>query len=135
MRHQIVPVLNRWHHGVRPKNYCVESLHFHLAGFWIAEFATRFPRASDQRTQVQREIKERDERAEAMQHSRGFWSADYGENKFCPVSVIKFQRHAGYDQQQETGHHEEMQKSLEGREAREPFVAVLRFEFRFAESF
>ena len=52
-----------------------------------------------------------------------------------PAGVIKFQRHAGDDEQQEARHDHEMQEPLERHEAREPFAVLLRRDFRLAELF
>jgi len=54
---------------------------------------------------------------------------------FAPVGVIKFQRHPRHDEREEAGDDEEMQEAFERFEAREPFVAGLRLEFRLAERF
>ncbi len=87
--------------------------------------------ASDR--EVQAEIEEGDDGAEAMQRPRGFRAADDVENHFGPVRVVELQRHAGNHQQQETGHDQKMQEPLERRETREPFAVHLRLNLGFAE--
>ena len=84
---------------------------------------------------MQREINERDDGAKAVQDPRRIRPADDAENKFRPVGVIEFQRHAGDHQREEARHDEEMQEPLKRHEAREPFVVLLRLDLRLAERF
>ena len=55
------------------------------------------------------------------------------EERFGPIGIVKFQGHARDDQQQETGHDQEMKQPFEGHKTREPFIVHLRVDLGFAE--
>ena len=133
VRHEIAPVLHRGHHGIRPEHDPPEPGRSEFAVRRIAQGFAALPRLADERDQVQAEVDERDDRAEPVQGARRFRAADDGKNHLRPVRVIKFQRHAGDDQQQEARNHHEMQEPLERHETREPFAVHLRGSFRLAE--
>ena len=75
------------------------------------------------------------DRAEAMECPRHVRAAEDSKDDLRPVGVVELQRHARDDQQQETGHDQEMQEALERREAREPFLVAPRLRPLFPERF
>ena len=82
---------------------------------------------------MQAEIEEGDDGPEAVQRARGLRAANEAEDHLGPVGVVELERHAGDDQQQEAGHHQEMQEAIERREARKPFLAFLGLDLGFAK--
>ena len=82
---------------------------------------------------MQAEVEEGDDGAEVVQGAGGLRAADDVEDDLGPVGVVELERHAGDDQQQEAGHHQEVQEALEGQEAGEPLVVLLGLDLGLAE--
>ena len=65
------------------------------------------------------EIGEGDQRPEMVERTRHLGAAEQAEDRPGPACVIEFQRHPRDHQEQEAGHHEQVQEALERREAGE----------------
>lgn len=73
--------------------------------------------------------------APKLQRARRFHAADEGEQGLGPVRVVKLERHASDDEQQEAGDDEKMQEALEWHKACKPFIVFLHAGLGFTEFF
>ena len=113
--HEIAPILQRGHHRVRPKQHLPEAFEARPARLRVTDLAPPAPGPAQKRGQVQAEVAESHDRAEAVQGAGGVRAAKDVEHRPRPVGVIELERHAGDDQQQEAGDYQEVQKRSNGR--------------------
>ena len=84
---------------------------------------------------MQTKVEEGDDSPEMVQGACHVGSAEHIENRLGPIGVVKLQGHAGDDQQQKTGHYQEMQEAVKRMKPGEPFLAFLGLDFGFPEFF
>ena len=116
-----------------PKTALKKRLDLQLAGLRVAQGVALLPAGADEADQVEAEVEEGDDGAEVVQGAGGLGPAEDGEHRLGPVGVVELERHAGDHQQQEAGHHQDVQEALEGREAGEALVVVVTRQLGLAE--